>query len=95
MKGETQNTWINGGVSFQDAACSLPPAASCIVCAVQVSDPASFTIAKRLASIQNSNFDWLSAKLRDVASVAGRGRLLLSVSVAHASLKTVVVLLSQ
>ena len=67
-----------------------------------MSDPASFTIAKRLASIQNSNFvgdtavlseAW--AKLRDVASVAGRGRLLLSVSVAHASLKTVVVLLSQ
>ena len=31
------------------------------------------------------------AKLRDWASVAGRGRLLLSGSVAHASLKTAVV----
>ena len=33
------------------------------------------------------------AKLRDWASVAGRGRLLLSGSVAHASLKTAVLLL--
>ena len=32
------------------------------------------------------------AKLRDWASVAGRGRLLLSGSVAHASLKTAVII---
>ena len=34
------------------------------------------------------------AKLRDWASVAGRGRLLLSGSVAHASLKTAVIQLA-
>ena len=51
------------------------------------------TMITLFISLPNSNTAVLSeawAKLRDWASVAGRGRLLLSGSVAHASLKTAV-----
>ena len=47
-----------------------------------------FAILPRFRCTAVSSEAW--AKLRDWASVAGRGRLLLSGSVAHASLKTAV-----